>query len=107
MEHLEFFSEDEAPKIIEKDRFSVEDRAHDIVELIRAYRCLHFYDLIEADYTKGEIIDTFRALLEILKYQVATVEQGDSYSDLVIKHAPNTDTWGQKQVDAMKLDLES
>ena len=43
-----------------------------------------FFDLFGKYSSKPEIITTFQALLELLKLQYLTVEQGGTYDDITI-----------------------
>jgi len=76
----------EAPKErkIEKDRFTVSQKIGHIKDLLLVKKEFKFSELFEADYTKSEIINTFLALLELLKGQLIRVEQNSTFADIDI-----------------------
>lgn len=69
---------------IEKDRWTVEDKMFEIETLLYGKDRLNFFDLIEDDYTKGEIINLFLALLELVKKDEISVQQDEMFGDIVI-----------------------
>lgn len=73
-----------APKQIIRDRFSVAEKLYMISVAIREKKTMRFFELFEDDYTKGEIINTFLALLELLKKQVVSAEQEQSFGDIIL-----------------------
>ncbi|HOK81459.1 MAG TPA: segregation/condensation protein A [Clostridia bacterium] len=93
LEKREFEETQEEPKKIEKERFTVAEKIVDLIEYIRAYKVVNFFSLFEPDYTKLEIINTFLALLEILKRQIAAAEQSGFCSDITIRYTPLTDNF--------------
>lgn len=68
------------PRKIIKDRFTVAEKIDHIKEILSVRKSMSFFDLFESDYTKSEMINTFLALLELLKlhflkcYQIALFE---------------------------------
>ncbi len=72
------------PKQIIRDRFSVAEKLYMISVAIKEKKTLRFFELFEADYTKSEIINTFLALLELLKKQVVSAEQDEAFGDIVL-----------------------
>ena len=60
---------------IEKDRFTVAEKIAQIKDGLLVKPRFKFTELFEQDYSKSEIINTFLALLELLKTQVIRVEQ--------------------------------
>ena len=93
LEKREFEETQEEPKEDRKERFTVAEKIVDLIEYIRAYKVVNFFSLFEPDYTKLEIINTFLALLEILKRQIATAEQSGFCSDITIRYTPLTDNF--------------
>jgi Uncharacterized conserved protein len=91
MERVEFAEDPDVPKTIMKERFTVADRVIELVEAIRAYKVLNFLSLFEPDFSKIEKINTFLALLEILKRQIAVCEQSEIAGDITIRYTPLTD----------------
>lgn len=72
------------PKQIIRDRFSVAEKLYMISVAIREQKTLRFFELFESDYTKSEIINTFLAILELLKKQVVSAKQDEAFGDIVL-----------------------
>ena len=69
---------------IRLDRFTVRDKMSDIRAKTHGKRSLMFFDLFEADFTKSEMINTFLALLELLKTGEVRAMQGGAFADIKI-----------------------
>ena len=69
---------------IEKDRFTVAEKIAQIKDSLIIKPKFMFSELFEADYSKSEIINTFLALLELLKEQLICAQQNDIYGDIEI-----------------------
>ncbi len=82
--------EKENVKEIPKDEYTV----HDKVTYIRDKLCereeLDFEELFTT-YSKSEVITTFQALLEMLKFQFLLIEQAETFGNIKIKRNPETD----------------
>lgn len=76
---------------IEKDRWTVEDKMFEIQTLLFGKDRIQFFDLIEEDYTKGEIINLFLALLELVKKEEISVQQDEAYGDIYIYRIEHSD----------------
>jgi segregation and condensation protein A len=74
------------PKEIKKDRFTVAEKMLRIKDVIAARRTVSFFELFERDYSRSEIINTFLALLELLKLQLVRAEQNGVYEDITITY---------------------
>lgn len=75
---------------IVKDRFTVAEKIAQIKDALLIKSRFKFTELFEADYSKSEIINTFLALLELLKTQIIKVEQQDTFGEIdIIKHEEN------------------
>ena len=70
---------------IQKDRFTVHDCFENIQHRLDTNKKMHFRELFAADFTRSEIINTFLALLELLKRQYATVVQDEIFGDISIE----------------------
>jgi segregation and condensation protein A len=83
-----FRVERNAPMIIETqiklDRFTVADKIKSVRVMLGFCDSVNFFDLFPADYTKGEIINTFLALLELLKRQEVRAVQESRFADICI-----------------------
>ena len=70
---------------IQKDRYTVKDRMDALCDVLNKDKVVRFSDMFKGDFTRGEIINTFLALLELLKRQLASVNQSDIFGDIVIQ----------------------
>ena len=69
---------------IKLDRFTVADKIKDIRTLLRYSESVAFAELFQGDFTKGEVINTFLALLELLKHQEVKAVQQSQFADIDI-----------------------
>ncbi len=69
---------------IVKDRFTVAQKIAQIKDDLITKKHFKFSQLFESDYSKSEIINTFLALLELLKGQLITAVQPSAYADIEI-----------------------
>lgn len=83
-----FRVERSAPQIVETqiklDRFTVADKIKSIRTLLGLCESVNFFELFPPDFTKGEVINTFLALLELLKRQEVCAVQEHQFSDIHI-----------------------
>jgi segregation and condensation protein A len=73
-----------APKEIRKDRFTVAEKMIRIKDAIFMRGTVSFFELFDRDYSRSEIINTFLALLELLKMQLITARQSGTYEDITL-----------------------
>lgn len=69
---------------IVKDRFTVAQKISQIKDDLITKKHFKFTELFEDDYSKSEIINTFLAILELLKGQFITATQTATYGDIEI-----------------------
>ncbi len=74
-----------AERKIVKDRFTVHDCFQNIQNRLQSSNKLHFKELFGSDFTRSEIINTFLALLELLKRQYVSVAQNGIFGDISIE----------------------
>ena len=72
------------PKVIVKDRFTVGEKTKSLAAALLERRELTFFSLFDDDYTESEKINTFLALLELLKKQFAEATQERPFEDIKI-----------------------
>ncbi len=72
-------------KEIPKDAFTVADKMEFIKLTLQGTPEIYFDELFSSDSTKGEIIATFQAILELLKIQWIVVEQDTNFGQIKIK----------------------
>ena len=69
---------------IVKDRWTVSEKKFEIETLLYTADRLQFFDLIDDDYTVGEIINLFLALLELVRNGEISIQQEDIDCDITI-----------------------
>lgn len=79
----------EEPKTIVKDRFTVAEKILSIRRILMEKQEVKFEDLFLAGQTKSELINIFLAVLELLKMQIAKLEQEELFGDIVIRANPD------------------
>lgn len=77
-------AEEMTERKIVKDRFTVAEKIAQIKDALLLKSKFKFNELFEADYSKSEIINTFLALLELLKTQIIKVEQTSTFGEIDI-----------------------
>lgn len=79
-------------KMIERDPFTVEEKKEFIRERFKIVESCTFDELFDEDYTIGEVVTTFSALLELVKVQEVGVKQEDIFSTItIVKRRPADD----------------
>lgn len=76
--------EDNEPKKIVKDRFTVAEKIISIKNTIREKKHIKFTELFEVDNTKSEMLNIFLALLELLKLQFVKAKQQEVFGEIDI-----------------------
>ncbi len=76
---------DHEQKQISKDRFTLADSIVHLRELVANKKKIKFSECFQSDYSRGEIIITFLAMLELLKKQFITVKQDDVFTEIEIE----------------------
>ena len=77
---------------IRLDRFTVADKMKFIRAELGGRGRFSFFSLFESDYSKGEIINTFLAILELLKTSEIKAVQSDKFGDIEIKRGEAAET---------------
>lgn len=94
MQNVTEKAETPAPRKIEKDRFTVAQKIAQIKDTLLEKNNFMFSELFEADYSRSEIINTFLAVLELLKGQLIKVVQDNSFDDIQIyKKEEENNAW--------------
>lgn len=76
---------------IPRDEFTVSQKVTFILETLEEREEVEFDELFTRDFTKSEIITTFQAMLELLKYQFLRVEQSTAFGIIKIHLNPDRD----------------
>ena len=69
---------------IKLDRFTVADKIKDVVGRLQKADRLQFSQLFDADITRSEVINTFLAVLELLKRQMVACRQEQIFGEIEI-----------------------
>lgn len=83
---------------IPRDSFTVSQKVQFILETLETENQIAFTNLFRRNFTKTEIVTTFQALLELLKYQYLHVVQEEEFGEIVLSLNPDRkeeDTIGQ------------
>ena len=75
---------DNLPKKVVKDRFSVNEQMNNIKELIYYHGSFDFEFLFESDFDRGDIVITFLAVLELMKYGIITATQDEAFGKIIL-----------------------
>lgn len=85
MHRIDIKAEEVVPKEIQKDRFTVAQKIAEIKDRLLEANSCKFSALVEGSYTKSEVINTFLALLELLKMQEIKVVQEENLGEITIE----------------------
>lgn len=80
---------DDGTKQIQKDAFSVADKIIYIQDALNKKPEVAFSELFDDSVTKMEVVVTFSAMLELLKFQYIFVKQKDAFEEIYIEKNPN------------------
>jgi segregation and condensation protein A len=70
---------------IKREAFTVDDKVQLIFEMCNDYETFSFFDLLDMQGTKEEVIITFLAILEMMKMGVIKISQETLFGEIVIK----------------------
>ncbi len=90
--------QDIKPKLIVKERFTVGEKSKELIIELKEKKRLKFYSLFGEDYTYGEKVSTFLALLELLKKQFAIAVQEKPFGEIVISLRDGAETLCYEEV---------
>ena len=76
-------------RTIVKDRWTVEEKIFEIKTILMSQEKIKFSELVGGDFTRGEIITLFMAMLELLKLQVINVCQEEMFGEIDIVKGEN------------------
>lgn len=77
-------------KEIPKDEYTVQDRVSHIRSKLLEKDEFDFEELFST-FSRNEVITTFQALLEMLKFQFITVVQEDAFGSITVRRNPDAD----------------
>lgn len=67
-----------------KDSFTVKDKIRYIQDCFMLSNRISFFSLFDGRFNKGEVVVTFSALLELIKLNYISVEQSETFSDIIL-----------------------
>ncbi len=79
------------PKKVMKERFSVHDKMQSILDVMIDRSELEFTELFEEDYDRTDIVTTFLAVLELLKYGRLHAEQEELFGTIKLFRVDGAD----------------
>ena len=91
----EELSKSEEVREIPRDSFTVEQKIAFVLESLEEQSEVKFEQLFTRDFTKPEIVTTFQAILELLKYQFLRVKQDTMFGEITISMNPDRDKEAQ------------
>ena len=71
-------------KVIPKEVYTVTDKIYFIRDALTERRTMSFYELFNDFTNRSELVTTFQAMLELLKLQVISAEQDDTFGDITL-----------------------
>ncbi len=74
---------------IPRDEFTVAQKVQTILETLESRNTVEFEQLFTRDFTRSEVVTTFQALLELLKYQYLRVNQDGAFGRISISLNPD------------------
>lgn len=83
-----------AEREIEADRFTVSEKIEFVLRVLPPTEPLRFEELFAGQHTRGEIVATFLALLELVRLRHVLVEQIDAFGEIMLRRR------GDAQIDA-------
>lgn len=76
-------------RTIAKDRWTVEEKIFEIKTVLMDRENIKFQSLVGDDFTRGEVITLFMAMLELLKLQVIKIVQTEMFGEIDIYKGEN------------------
>ena len=84
---------------IPRDEYTVSQKITFILEVFEGNKEVRFEELFTKDYTRGEIVTTFQALLELLKHQFLHVRQENAFGQIYITYNPEAKEENLGEID--------
>lgn len=105
LEKVQFSEDEDKPKTISRESVSVAEIVKGLAGRIRTEKKLSFFDLFLPSYTRLEVINTFLAILELIKMQITTAVQNETDKNIYLEH--NTaDTFEELNDGELLKDVE-
>jgi segregation and condensation protein A len=81
----------EEERTIVRDRWTVDEKIFEIKTLVGMREKINFYEMVGEDFTRGEVITLFMAMLELLKLQIIKITQQEMFGEIEIMKGENYD----------------
>ena len=78
-------------RTIVRDRWTVEEKIFEIKTMLTTQDEIKFQNMVGDDFTRGEVITLFMAMLELLKLQIINVRQDEMFGEIDIIKGENFD----------------
>ena len=80
------FDERQLPAVreIRRDTFTIKDKINYIRQRLSIRKSLRFDELFAHDRTRGEVVTTFMAMLELWKNRYLSITQNELFSDIIV-----------------------
>lgn len=85
---------------IDVDRFSISDRINELSDILRDRRRVGFEELFSKDQTRGDLIVTFLALLEMTRVRLIRLMQAGPLEPISIELAVDDDSISEAEAEA-------
>ena len=76
-------------RTIVRDRWTVEEKIFEIKTILATCDKIKFGEMVGEDFTRGEIITLFMAMLELLKLQIINVKQDEMFGEIELIKGEN------------------
>lgn len=100
-EHRASLASDE-PKIVYREEYTVADRYNYIYRELLEKRRMTFFEMFDEYATKTEVINTFLAILELLKRQFITASQDKLFGDMMVNFKESGEAFTEITEEEMK-----
>lgn len=84
---------------IPRDEYTVAQKITFILEVFENNKEVRFEELFTKDFTRGEIVTTFQAILELLKHQFLHVRQDGAFGQIYITYNPEAKEANLGEID--------
>ena len=91
-------------EVVGRPRFSVRGRIRQIGSLLRQSMSTSFFELLRRSRSRGEIVATFLAILELARRNMVSAEQEEAFGDIKIVRLGS---WRDIDVRALEAELDN
>lgn len=99
LERIEREEDKNEEKTIMKELVTVAERVKQLADLLKERFELRFFNMFEKDTEKVVVINTFLAILELLRKQIAVAETEEETNDIILRLHPD----GVKNIEEVML----